>query len=40
MYSVRIHLGSRVRARLGTIDNPDLRFCIGYRDTCDPSTQL
>ncbi|MEV0538426.1 helix-turn-helix domain-containing protein [Nocardia salmonicida] len=40
LYSVRIHLGSRVRARLGTTDNPDLRFCIVYRDTCDPSTQL
>ncbi|MGW6120873.1 MmyB family transcriptional regulator [Nocardia sp. NPDC055165] len=40
LYSVRIHLGSRVRAHLGTTDNPDIRFCIGYRDNCDPSTQL
>ncbi|MGF0316047.1 hypothetical protein [Nocardia fluminea] len=24
---------------LGTTDDPDLRFCIVYRDTCDPSTQ-
>lgn len=37
LYSVRIHLGARVRSHL---DTPDLRFFIGYRDPRDPPTQL
>lgn len=34
-YSARIHLGSKSRVNHGS---PDLRFCIAYRDPCDPST--
>ncbi|PKV76697.1 MmyB family transcriptional regulator [Nocardia fluminea] len=37
LYSVRIHLGARVRTHL---DTPELRFFIGYRDPRDPPTQL
>ncbi|MEV0856627.1 MmyB family transcriptional regulator, partial [Nocardia fluminea] len=37
LYSVRIHLGARVRTHL---DTPELRFFIGYRDPRDSPTQL
>ncbi|MEV4204352.1 helix-turn-helix domain-containing protein [Nocardia salmonicida] len=37
LYSVRIHLGARVRTHL---DTPELRFFIGYPDPRDLSTQL
>ncbi|WP_338767866.1 helix-turn-helix domain-containing protein [Nocardia vulneris] len=39
-YWVRIHLGVKGRRHLGTGDTSALRFCISYRDPCDPPTQL
>ncbi|PKV80490.1 MmyB family transcriptional regulator [Nocardia fluminea] len=40
LYCVRIHLGAKGYTHLGTNDTPDLRFCMGYRDPCDPPIQL